>query len=385
MKALHFGAGNIGRGFIGKTLSESGFNVIFSDVNQDIVDNINHNKEYSIKIIGTNEKNIFNIKDITAINANNPDIIKIVASVDLITTAVGPNTLDKIALIIVSGIILKIKNRSIKTLNIIACENKIKASSFLKKVVLEKLPIKYHDYLNKYIGFIDCSIDTIIPSVDKKDCLFLIVEDFKEWIVNITQFKGTLPKIVDMKMSNNLDAFIERKLFTLNTGHAIASYLGLIKKHKTMQEAISDKKIRVIVRCAMEESGSVLIKKYNFKKNDHLAYIDKIFSRFENPFLSDRLERIARNPVQKLRKEERLIKPLLGTIKYHLPFSNLIKGIAAALHYNNPNDLESIYISSLIKKQGLKNTLIKICNLCENSNVIDFIISEYNTIVQTIK
>ncbi|QCO71109.1 mannitol-1-phosphate 5-dehydrogenase [Buchnera aphidicola] len=385
MKALHFGAGNIGRGFIGKTLSESGFNVIFSDVNQDIVDAINYKKEYSVKIIGANQDKIFNVTEISAINSNNPDIIKIIASVDLITTAVGPSALDKIALIITCGIILKIKNKSEKALNIIACENKIKASSFLKKAVLKKLPIKYHDYLNKYIGFVDCSIDTIIPLVNKKDCLFLIVEDFKEWIVNITQFKGILPKIVDMKLSNNLDAFIERKLFTLNTGHAIAAYLGLMKKYKTMQEAIVDKKIRVIVRCAMEESGSVLIKNYNFKKNDHLAYIDKIFLRFENPFLSDRLERIARNPLQKLRKEERLIKPLLGTIKYQLPCSNLIKGIAAAFHYNNPNDLESTQIASLIKKQGLKNTLIEICNLHENSDALHFIISEYNTIMKTIK
>jgi len=381
MKALHFGAGNIGRGFIGKTLSESGFNVIFSDLNQDIIDSINYNKEYSVKIIG-NEDNIIYVKKVSAIHPHNPNIIKIITSVDLITTAVGPNSLDKIAPIIISGIILKIKNKSIKPLNIIACENKMKASSFLKKEILKKLPIKYYNYLNKYIGFIDCSIDTIIPFINHNNYSSLIVEDFKEWIVNISQFKGTVPKIIDMKLSDNLDAFIERKLFTLNTGHAVAAYLGLIKKYKTIQEAISDEQIRIIVQCSMEESGSVLIKRYKFNKDDHLNYIKKIFLRLENPFLSDSLERIARNPLQKLGKEERLIKPFLGSVKYHLPYSNLVKGIAAALHYQNPNDLESMQIASLIKRQGLKKTLIKICGFSENSEEINAIILEYNLIIK---
>ncbi|QCI17942.1 mannitol-1-phosphate 5-dehydrogenase [Buchnera aphidicola (Acyrthosiphon lactucae)] len=382
MKSLHFGAGNIGRGFIGKTLSESGFNVIFADVNQDIVDAINRDKKYSVKIIGTNQEKIINVTNISAINSNNPNIIKIIDSVDLITTAVGSSALDKIASIIIRGIILKIQNKSVKILNIIACENKIKASSFLKKEVLKKLPIQYHNYLNKYVGFIDCSIDTIIPLVNDKDSLFLIVENFKEWIVDLAQFKGTIPKIIDMKVSNNLNAFIERKLLTLNTGHAIAAYLGLIKKYQTMHEAISDKEIRIIVKCAMKESGLVLIKRYNFNKNDHLAYIKKIFLRFENPFLSDRLERIARNPFQKLGKEERLIKPLLGAIKYQLPYSNLVKGIAAAFHYQNLNDLESTKIASLIRKQGFKKTLIEICHLPINSKEVDSIILEYNSIIK---
>ncbi|ACL30911.1 mannitol-1-phosphate 5-dehydrogenase [Buchnera aphidicola] len=385
MKALQFGAGNIGRGFIGKTLSESGFSVIFSDVNQNIVDAINYNREYFVKIIGSNQNKTVNIKRVSAINSNDSNIKKIISSVDLITTAVGPTALEKIALIITQGIIFKIKNQFTKPLNIIACENKIKSSSFLKQVVLKNLPIKYHDYLNKYIGFIDCSIDTIIPSINNKDDLFLTVEEFKEWIVNINQFKGAVLKIVDMKFSNNLDAFIERKLFTLNTGHAIAAYLGLIKNYKTIQDAISDKKIRVIVRSAMEESGSVLIKRYNFNKNDHLDYIEKIFLRFENPFLSDKLERIGRNPLQKLRREDRLIKPFLGAFEYNLPYSNLAKGIAAAFYYHNKNDLESIELSSSIKKQGLESTIIKICDLPVNSKEVYSIILEYNLIKKIIR
>ncbi|QCI24068.1 mannitol-1-phosphate 5-dehydrogenase [Buchnera aphidicola (Macrosiphoniella sanborni)] len=386
MKALHFGAGNIGRGFIGKTLSESGFEVIFADLNQDIVNAINNNKEYSVKTVSCNRYKITNIKNITAINVNDLDIFKKISSVDLITTAVGVNALNNLANIIAKGIILKVQNESVIPLNIIACENKIKASSFLKKEVLKILPIRYHNYLSECVGFIDCSIDTIIPLVNYNKCdLFVIAEEFKEWIVNIHQFKGTIPKIIDMQFSDNLNLFIERKLFTLNTGHAIAAYLGLIKKYRTIQEAIKDPKIRIIVQSAMQESGAILIKRYNLNQNDHLDYIKKIFFRFENSILSDCLERIARNPIQKLGKEERLIKPILDSIQYKLPYSHLSKGAAAALHYCNPNDLESIKISSLIKKIGIKKTLIKICSASLNEEGIYSIISSYNTIVKELK
>lgn len=385
MKALHFGAGNIGRGFIGKTLSESGFNVVFSDLNQAIVSAINNKREYSVKTVGLDTYKITNIKNVTAINCNDSKIFEEIVSVDLITTAVGVNALNNIAIIISKGIVLKIKKECVKPLNIIACENKIKASSFLKKAILEILPEKYHNYLSQYIGFVDCSIDTIIPiSKHNQTNLYVIAEEFKEWIVNLNQFKGVIPKIIDMQLSNYLNPFIERKLLTLNTGHAIAAYLGLIKKYKTIQEAIQDPKIRIIVKCAMEESGSVLIKRYNFNKNHHLDYIKKIFLRFNNNFLSDSLERIGRNPLQKLGIEERLIKPILGSIEYRLPYSNLSKGVAAACHYFNVNDLESIKLQSLIKKEGIEKTLINICDSKLIEEAIFCIRKSYNEILREI-
>ncbi|ANZ22747.1 mannitol-1-phosphate 5-dehydrogenase [Buchnera aphidicola (Diuraphis noxia)] len=383
MKALHFGAGNIGLGFIGKTLSESNFDVIFSDINQDIINRINHHKNYFVRIVGKNKDKIFNIKNVIGVGFNDPDIVKTITLVDLITTSSGVSSLNKIASVISEGIILKCNMKSIKPLNIIACENKMKASSILKKMVLDTLPEKYYTYFKKYIGFVDCSIDTIIPykKNQKKSSILIIAEDFQEWIVNITQFKGKIPKITNMKLSKNLDSLIERKLFTLNTGHAIAAYLGLIKTYQTVNEAILDKTIRFIVKSAMKESGNFLIKHYNFNVHDHFSYIDKIFFRFENPFLLDNLTRIARNPLQKLHKEERLVKPLLGCIQYGLSYGNLAKGIAAAFHYYNKNDLESLKISDFIKNQGIQKTLSNICGVSENSEEAHLIISEYNSIL----
>ncbi|AYN24917.1 mannitol-1-phosphate 5-dehydrogenase [Buchnera aphidicola] len=383
MQALHFGAGNIGRGFIARVLLKSGFHLIFSDVDQEIINIINHYKKYKIKLVGNNFEKIIDINNISAVNSHDPNVLKIISNVDLITTASGVNALHKIASILIEGIILRMNLKCKKPLNIIACENKIKATSFLKEIIFNQIPVKYYNYFNEYIGFVDCSIDTIIPTVSsKEENLFLIAEDFKEWIVNINQFKGTVPKIIDMTLSNNLMPFINRKILTLNTGHSIAAYLGFIKSYKTIYESMLDCSITKIVKNAMKESGLVLVKRYNFDKKDHLSYINKIFLRFKNPFFLDKIERVARNPLQKLNKNERLIQPFLGAIKYSLPYSNLVKGIAAALHYRNVNDIESIKLSSLIQIHGIEKTLVKVCNLNEKSKEINLIISEYYSILK---
>ncbi|WP_422667449.1 mannitol-1-phosphate 5-dehydrogenase [Buchnera aphidicola] len=383
MESLHFGAGNIGRGVIGKLLSDSGFNVIFVDINQFLIDAINYHKKYNVRLVSEYQDKIECVKNVSAIHIDNPNIIKIIANVTIITTAVGFNILDKIAIIIAKGLIYKMDTGSNKPLNIISCENKFLASSYLKKVVLSYLPIQYHGYLKKYIGFVDCSIDSIIPSIysKEKDMLLLIIENFQEWIVNSKQFKGDIPNIKDMKLKNNIISYIERKLFTLNTGHAIAAYLGLIQGYETIQSAIQDHHIYKLVKNAMRESGEVLIKKYNFNKNDHFSYINHVLSRFKNPFLLDPLKRIARNPVQKLDKEERLFKPALGAIKYNFSYSYLIKGIAAALYYRNENDLESIQIGIMIKKYGIKKSILTISRLDNYADFISDIIAEYNVLL----
>ncbi|QCI17365.1 mannitol-1-phosphate 5-dehydrogenase [Buchnera aphidicola (Aphis helianthi)] len=382
MKVLHFGAGNIGRGFIGRAILQSGFDLTFTDINQNIIDSLNYHKKYKVKLVGYKYEKIFNINNFRAIQLNNPDILNIVSNVDLITTAIGALSLDKIALILAQGIILKIKLKSTNLLNVIACENKVQASSYLKGIVLKIIPIKYHEYFNNYIGFIDCSIDTIIPSIFsfEKNNLSLTAENFREWIVDKKQFKGTIPKIVDMTISNNLKSFIDRKIFTLNTGHAITAYLGWIKKYKTIYESIKDNDIKNIVQGAMEESGLTLIKKYSFNKKNHFSYITQILHRFQNPLLLDKVERIARNPLQKLAENERLIKPLLIAKKYSFSYHNLIKGIAAALCYKNKNDLESIKIFNLIKILGIKEALFQISNLPLDSHEMNLIVFEYISI-----
>jgi mannitol-1-phosphate 5-dehydrogenase len=48
-KAVMYGAGNIGRGFIGQLFSESGYHVVFIDIADSVVDRLNKDGCYPVK------------------------------------------------------------------------------------------------------------------------------------------------------------------------------------------------------------------------------------------------------------------------------------------------------------------------------------------------
>ena len=183
-----------------------------------------------------------------------------------------------------------------------------------------------------------------------------------------------------MELTDNLMAFVERKLFTLNTGHAITAYLGKLAGHQTIRDAILDEKIRAVVKGAMEESGAVLIKRYGFDAQKHAAYIQKILGRFENPYLKDDVERVGRQPLRKLSAGDRLIKPLLGTLEYALPHRNLVQGIAAAMHFRCAEDPQAQELAALIAEKGPQAALAQISGLDAASDVVLEAVNDYNAI-----
>lgn len=135
MKALHFGAGNIGRGFIGKLLADAGITLTFADVNQVVLDALNARHSYQVHVVGENEQ-VETVSGVNAVSSIGDDVIDLIASVDLVTTAVGPVVLERIAPAVAKGL-AKRKAQGVETpLNIIACENMVRGTTQLKGHVL---------------------------------------------------------------------------------------------------------------------------------------------------------------------------------------------------------------------------------------------------------
>lgn len=378
-KAIQFGAGNIGRGFIGALLSKAGYHVVFADVNTEIINKINSDKKYTIHVMDTicSEEEISNISGVIS---TSDEIYKEIVEAEIITTAVGPVVLPRIAPTIAKGIALR-KEKGIKTyLNIIACENAIKASSQLEEEVKKYLNEEEIEYLKEFVGFPNCSVDRIVPPVKSENILDVVVENYYEWNVEKSAFKGEIPKIEGMNLVDNLMAYIERKLFTLNTGHAITAYFGYLKGYETIEESIKDEVIYGFVKNAMIESGKGLIAKYNFDEEAHYKYIDKIIDRFKNPYLKDDVARVGREPLRKLNENDRLIKPLITARGFNINTDNLLLGVGAALHYDNKEDSQSVQLQSLINEKGIKDSLAEISKISGDTDVLDKIEKYYDEV-----
>ena len=378
-RAIQFGAGNIGRGFIGALLSKSGYHVVFADVNEEIISKINEDKCYTIHIMDVECKDE-KVENISGVISTSDEILEEIRTSDIITTAVGPVVLPRIASTIANGIKLRKITGVTSYLNIVACENAIKASSQLEEEVKKYLNEEEIAYLNEYVGFPNCSVDRIVPPVKSENILDVVVENFYEWNVEEKAFKGEIPKIYGMNLADNLMAYIERKLFTLNTGHAITAYFGYLKGYNTVDESIKDEVIHDLVKKAMIESGQGLIAKYNFDKEEHFKYIDKIIGRFKNPYLKDDVARVGREPLRKLNENDRLIKPLMTAKSFNLDIDNLLLGVGAALNYNNEEDSQSVELQSLISEKGVKESLAHVANLAQEQEILFKVEKYYNEV-----
>ena len=161
-------------------------------------------------------------------------------------------------------------------------------------------------YCEQYVGFPDCSVDRIVPPVKSENPIDVVVERFFEWNVERAAFNGAVPEIPGMNPADNLIAYIERKLFTLNTGHAITAYLGRMKGYMTICQSISDEQIHAVVsRHARERAG--LVARYGFDRDAHFALYRQDHRPLTNPYLCDDvIPRAGREPLRKLSAGDRL-------------------------------------------------------------------------------
>ena len=381
--AIQFGAGNIGRGFIGMLLAQAGYRVIFADVSEVIIDRLAADQKYTVHVMDTEVEDV-EITNITGILSNGSEIIDEIAKADVLTTAVGLRVLGFIAPAIAKGIQKRIADGLEAPLNIIACENAIRATSQLKEHVYGILSDEEKSFCEKYVGFADCSVDRIVPPVRSENPVDVVVEKYCEWNVEKASLKGEIPEIPGMNLADNLMAYIQRKLFTLNTGHCITAYTGILAGHKTIDQAISDPKIYDLVKAAMTQSGDGLIQRFGFDKDAHYKYIDKIINRFKNPYLKDDVTRVGREPLRKLSADDRLVSPLTTAMSYGLPVDKLVLGIGAALRYNNPEDAQSTELQEKIAAKGVSGAFSEISGLTDHA-LLEQVTKAYDQVTELFK
>lgn len=363
--AVHFGAGNIGRGFIGLLLSKSGYHVTFIDIIDELVDDINALKKYHVQITGKPEKIL--VENVSAIDSDRNDVavdavVEAIVDADIITTAIGPNALKFIAENIAQGLKKRLeKNKN--PLNIIACENMFGSSTALKNFVYAKLSDDIKSELDKFVGFPDAAVDRIVPNQIGGEKLLVTVEEFAEWDIDAAQVVGDLSDIQGLNVVKNLNAYIDRKIFTINTGHAAIAYLAYQKGIKDISSAMKDAEILETARDVWAETSALLIDKYKFAPAAHRRYVQTAENRFANPNLSDEVFRVARSPKRKLSASDRIISPASQLLERGILPVALAKVAAAAFKFDCAEDNDAVEIQNFIKENGIDAAISKYTGL----------------------
>ncbi|MBF4461616.1 MULTISPECIES: mannitol-1-phosphate 5-dehydrogenase [unclassified Rathayibacter] len=341
--AVHFGAGNIGRGFVGLILHGAGYELVFADVNAALIDQLAAADSYEVHAVG--EEPATHVVDrFRAVNSASDEeaLVAEIAAADLVTTAVGPNVLRFVAPAIARG--LAARAESAPRLAVMACENAIGATRLLQTEVAANLGPDEWERLRARAVFADTAVDRIVPNQEASQGLDVTVETFFEWVIDRTPFGGDEPALPGASYVDDLEPFIERKLFTVNTGHATAAYLGFAAGAHRLSDALAVPAVRDAVRAALEDTKALLVAKHGFSEAEQEAYLQKTLTRFANPYLTDTVDRVGRQPLRKLSRHERFIGPAAELAERGHDPSGLLAAIGAALRFDVPEDPQSVQL-----------------------------------------
>ena len=379
MKAVMYGGGNIGRGFIGALLSQSGYEVTFVDVVDAVVDTLNREHKYPVRILSDEGHKDVDVLNASAVNGNDMDAVAdAIANADIMATAVGARILKFIVPNIVAGL-RKRWAMGKAPLNIIICENLMDANKVLEEMLKAQLTEEEIAIFDENVGLVEASIGRMVPVQTEEmkdgDPMRVCVESYGFLPVDKAAFKGEIPQITNMVPFEPFDFYIKRKLYIHNMGHATCAYLGDLLGLEYIYQTIDVPEIRVIVQNAMLESAMALSQTYGVEFGSIVCHIEDLLYRFTNKALKDTCARVGGDPARKLSPEDRLIGSSVLAQKTGAVPAYIAVGTAAGLHRLVA---ESNLEQSL---ENGKNLLLQTSGLAEDNALITLILKNYQMIL----
>lgn len=367
-----YGAGNIGRGFIGQLFHMSGYEISFIDVNMAVIDKLNEDGCYPIYITDNDSYTEYLVTGVHGVNGrDNEAIAEAMAEADIMATAVGVNILKFIAAPFACGVRRRMEKGIDTPLNVIICENMIEADKYFAGLVKANLNDAECQYFDSHIALVEPSIGRMVPATPKeiaeKNPLAVCVEPYCELPVDKSAFKGEIPDIKNMVPFAPFDFFIRRKLFMHNMSHALTSYFGYLRGYTYIWEAASDPDIRALAIQALRDASQALHLEYGVSTDELAAFSENLIDRFQNKLLGDTVERVGKDTKRKLSENDRLVGTALLCEKHGIKPTCILAGIAAGLHFAPAADESSVEVSEDAKNKGVFHALETYCGISADS------------------
>lgn len=377
-KLVLFGAGKIGRSFIGQLFSAGGFEVVFVDVYKPVIDELNRRREYKV-VIKSESDSVISVKNVRGILAGDEtSVIREICEADFMATAVGQNGLPGVFPLLAKGLENRYQKYPDKPLDIIMAENLRNAATYFEKGLKKMLPPTYP--FQKLVGLVETSIGKMVPIMTQKDMeedmLQVFAEPYNTLILHKKAFKNPIPEIAGLAPKENIKAWVDRKLFIHNLGHAAAAYLGY--RHNPgfiyLWEALEVPEIFTEVKATMQQSANALLKKYpdDFTSESLDAHINDLLSRFQNRSLRDTVFRVGCDLPRKLGPNDRVVGAIRLAQEMNVPYDKILVALIYGCRFRAKDENGKMYPAdekfSQWYQNGLRNVLAKICTFDERTD-----------------
>lgn len=414
--AVMYGAGSIGRGFMGELFDRSGYETVFIDQNESLIDRLNQAGSYPLCFVsntGRREIRVGHVRGICGSDAEK--IAGAIAQADLMATSVGKGALPKIAPFIAEGIRRRWRAGRQQPLDIIVCENMIHANRYLRELLSKELqrlsaneavpasggeePAEGAEgsltaYFEQYIGTVETCIGRNVPVMTPELCgddpLRVRAEEYHLLPVDETTFKGPLPQLAGLEPEPSFEYYIREKLFMYNMAHAVTGYLGMIRGIALLWEAIEEPDIRYVVNKAFTEISRAMAREFDKPLDSLLSYCDSLLVRFHNRLLNIQVPRLAQDPLRKLSPDDRLVGAARLCEKHGVFPAYMAVGIAAGYYscaagcaagcavLAEGNDPEALALREMIRQKGIDAVITEVSGIRPEEPLFAFVRSIYD-------
>lgn len=358
-----FGAGKIGRSFIGQLFGCSGYEVVFIDVDPMIVAGLNEKGSYRVVIKGDTDEEII-VPNVSAISAlDNEKVIEAVSKAGILAVSVGKNVLEKIVPIIAAALEKRYANEQHPALDIILAENMRSAADFVRCILVQNLPTSFP--IDEMVGLIETSIGKMVPIIPlaelEKDRLVVFAEAYNSLILDEKAFKNPIPSVKGLAPKSNIKAWVDRKAFIHNLGHATAAYYGFAKHPQAVYiyEVLNDPEVLNFTRSVMLQSAEILLTAYpkDFMKEALEAHIDDLLYRFRNKALKDTIFRVGMDLSRKLSYDDRFMGAIHLAMENNQPFYLILEAMSFGFSFNATNEIGDSFSSDIAFRESFTNEI----------------------------
>jgi len=369
-KAVQFGAGNIGRGFMGQLLWEAGCEITFVEADKQLVSSLNERGKYPLQLLDAYSKkqNRVVIDGFIAIATDQQEkVATAIAQASLVSTAVGVKNLEAVSIVLAKGIGRRfVQNQA--PLDIFLCENMFGAAFMLKQQVTHQLAGPVQRWAKKNIGFVGTSVARMVASGRQRkgdNSLLIVADSYRKLPYDGQALKARKPDIEGFYPVQNFKAEMERKLFTHNLGHASLAYLGYLRGYTYVHDLFKDVLINSIFEKALDETSQALLKRYPnaLDPKEHQEVRHDVRIRFGNSMMGDTIVRVAKDPIRKLGPEDRLIGSARLCLEEGIFPENVACVCGAALCYDFEGDAEALKLQEMIRAKGVEKTFEQISHI----------------------
>jgi len=371
---LIVGAGRQGKGFLGETYDAAGWKVSFIDKDPNVIHALKKG-QYSVKLYRQDDTVSRVITGYGAYLYEDDYCENAIIDADIIALCIYPEDIPEAAARLGRALTIRAEQDS-KNVTILSCTNKNHIIPMVQSCFEDAMDTqKAKQWIKEHAAIRDVIVRR---STDAQTSVSLEIVSTATMTMLIQKPIFTdISSVEWMELTDNLEALKDIKLYTYNAPHAACAFAGHLKGYKTINESAADPEIAALMHDVLTEAIHGLSKEFNTPEEEIWKFCTMPKTKSE---MDDAIFRVAKDPVRKLGRNDRLTGNALFCLKYGYDPKAIILSIANGMGYDEPKDDKSALIQQLIKSKGILMATSEITGLPLDHEIVVRVAEAYKNI-----